>query len=239
MAHLNRIGRLAVVSLAAVSIAACASTKVTSQQSNIGNEKIARPDHIYVYSFATTPTDLSPEDAATAQYAAPSKPQSEKEIETGHKLGNLVATNLAQKIQAMGLPGATADASTKPDTGDIVIRGHFQSIEEGSMGKRLVLGFGSGSADLQTAVDVYQMTSQGLRKLGGGTINAGGGKTPGVLLPLAVTVATANPIGLVVGGAVKAEGEISGRDTIEGSAERTATQIANELKGAFQRQGWI
>lgn len=239
MTHFNRIGRLALAALAAVSIAACASTKVTSKQSNIGNEKLARPDHIYVYSFAATPADLSPEDAATAQYAAPAKQQSEKEIETGRKLGNLVATKLAEKIQAMGLPGAIANAATKPGTGDIVIRGHFQSIEEGSAGKRIVLGFGSGNADLQTAVDVYQMTSQGLNKLGGGTINAGGGKAPGVLLPLAVTVATANPIGLVVGGAVKAEGEISGRDTIEGSAERTATQIANELKGGFERQGWI
>ncbi len=239
MANFKKIGRLAVASLAAVSIAACASTKVTSKQSDIGNQKLARPDHIYVYDFAATPTDLSAADASSAQYATPSSPQSAKEIETGRKLGNLVAKNLAQKIQAMGLPGFTADASTKPAVGDIVIRGYFQSIEEGSAGKRIVLGFGSGNADLQTAVTVYEMTESGLRKLGGGTIDAGGGKTPGVLLPLAVTVATANPIGLVVGGAVKAEGEISGRDTIEGSAERTATQIANELQTGFKRQGWI
>jgi hypothetical protein len=54
-----------------------------------------------------------------------------------------------------------------------------------------------------------------------------------------VTVATANPIGLVVGGAIKASGEISGRDTIEGAAERTASQIATELKAGFAKQGWI
>ena len=102
-----------------------------------------------------------------------------------------------------------------------------------------VAGVGSGKADLKTAVDVYQMTAIGLRKLGSGSIDSGGGKSPGVLVPLAVTVATANPIGLVVGGAIKASGEISGRDTIEGAAERTASQIATELKGGFTRQGWI
>jgi hypothetical protein len=239
MSYSKNVSRFSVTLLAILVLAGCATTKVTSQQSDIGNEKIARPDHIYVYSFAATPADLATEDASSAEYGVPSKPQSADEIETGRKLGQLVAKNLAQKIQSMGLPAFTADASTQPAVGDIVIHGHFQSIEEGSAGKRIVLGFGSGSADLQTAVTVYQMTSSGLRKLGGGTINAGGGKTPGVLLPLAVTVATANPIGLVVGGAVKAAGEISGRNAIEGSAERTAAQVANELEGAFQRQGWI
>ena len=235
----RRVGRIGIAVLAATSLTGCATTKVTTKQSNIGNEKLARPHHIYVYDFASTPADLSADDASTAQYSAPSKPQTDKEIETGRKLGNLVATKLAAKIQAMGLPGETANAATAPAAGDIVIRGHFQSIEEGSMGKRVVLGFGSGNADLQTAVDVYQMTAQGLRKLGSGSIDAGGGKTPGVLLPLAVTVATANPIGLVVGGAIKAEGQISGRDTIDGAAERTATQIATEMQAAFKKQGWI
>jgi hypothetical protein len=34
------------------------------------------------------------------------------------------------------------------------------------------------------------MTSQGLRLLGGGTVQSGGNKTPGVILPLAVMAAT-------------------------------------------------
>jgi hypothetical protein len=233
------VSRFGVVLLAVAFVAGCASTKVTSKQSNVGSEKLARPGHIYVYDFAATPADITAEDASAAQYAVPSNPQSAKEIDTGRKLGALVANKLVAKIQAMGLPAATAGAATKPAVGDVVVRGHFESVEEGSAGKRIVLGFGSGNADLKTAVSVYEMTAQGLRRLGGGDIDAGGGKTPGVLLPLAVTVATANPIGLLVGGAVKAEGEISGRDTIEGSAERTATQIAVEMQAAFKKQGWI
>lgn len=239
MTHLERIGRFGLVLIIAAATAGCATATVTTKQSNIGNEKLARPDHIYVYSFAATPADLSAEDVSTAQYATPSTPQSAKEIEAGRKLGALVANNLAEQIQGMGLPAVVATATTTPRAGDIVIRGHFESIEEGSTGKRVVLGFGSGNADLKTAVDVYQMTANGLRKLGSGAIDSGGGKTPGMLLPIAVTVATANPIGLVVGGAVKVAGEASGRDTIEGSAKRTATQIATELKAAFEKQGWI
>jgi len=60
-----------------------------------------------------------------------------------------------------------------------------------------------------------------------------------MLVPIAVVAATANPIGLIVGGAVKLYGAKSGSDTIEGSAKRTADAIAKELREAFEKQGWI
>ncbi len=92
---------------------------------------------------------------------------------------------------------------------------------------------------MTTQVEGYLMTDQGLRKLGSREIDSGGGKTPGVMVPLAVTVATANPIGLIVGGVVKAGGELTGRSRIEGSARRTAKKIGDELRVAFQKQGWL
>jgi Domain of unknown function (DUF4410) len=105
--------------------------------------------------------------------------------------------------------------------------------------RRVLVGFGSGAAELRTAVEGYQMTAQGLRPLGRGEIRSGGGEMPGIVLPLAVVAATANPIGLVVGGAVKATGEITGSDTIEGAAKRTADEIAAQLRTAAEAQGWI
>ncbi|MCH8890094.1 MAG: hypothetical protein IH827_03280, partial [Myxococcales bacterium] len=47
------------------------------------------------------------------------------------------------------------------------------------------------------------------------------------------------PIGLIVGGAVKVGGEVTGRSTIKGSAKRTAKKIGDELRAAFEKQGWI
>ena len=60
-----------------------------------------------------------------------------------------------------------------------------------------------------------------------------------MVVPLAVVAATANPIGLVVGGAVKATGEATGSDTIQGAAKRTADEIAAQLHTAAEEQGWI
>jgi len=223
---------------ALVALAACASTKVTGSQSYQG-ERLARPDRIIVHDFAATPADIPAWSAAVGRQAAPSTPQTEEAIETGRKLGAQVAKELVAEIRDMGLPAVLAAGQSAPDVGDIVIIGYFESIDEGSAVKRIAIGFGSGGAELTTQVEGYLMTDQGLRELGSREIDSGGGKTPGVMVPLAVFVATANPIGLIVGGALKVGGEATGRSTIEGSAKRTAKKIGDELRAAFEKQGWL
>jgi hypothetical protein len=83
------------------------------------------------------------------------------------------------------------------------------------------------------------MTAKGLRKLGMGTVNSGGNKTPGMALGAATWIATANPAGLIVGGGMKVYGEASGSAKIEGRAKATAEEIADQLKIRFQEQGWV
>jgi hypothetical protein len=117
--------------------------------------------------------------------------------------------------------------------------GYFEAVDRGSAAKRIVLGFGSGAADLRTAVEGYLMTEQGLRRLGSGTLESKGGRTPGIAVPLGVAVATGNPIGLIVMRAVQVGGEATGRSTIERETQRTAKEITAQRRVAFQKQGWI
>jgi len=55
----------------------------------------------------------------------------------------------------MGLPAVQATGQPEPLSGDIVIMGYFETVDSGSLTKRIVLGFGSGSAHLNTAVEAY------------------------------------------------------------------------------------
>ena len=221
-------------------LAACATTDVVGRESAMEpGERLARPQHIIVYDFASTPEEVASDSDAAAAASAPSEPPSEEQIEAGRKLGAEVAKDLVEEITDMGLPAVRAADLPQGAVGDIIIRGTFVSVDEGSALKRIVVGFGSGGAELKTLVEGYVMTDRGLRKLGSGQIDSGGNKLPGVVLPLAVTIATANPIGLVVGGAVKATGELTGSSTIEGTGRRTAEMIAKELKVKFEEQGWI
>lgn len=234
-----RSSRVVLLAFAMVALA-CTSTKVTERETEMQpGEKLARPQHIVVYDFSASPQDVQPDSSIAAQIAS-QPPPSEKELEVGRKLGESVARNLVAEIQKMGLPAVRAAEVPNPAVGDIVIRGYFVTVDTGSAVERVALGFGAGDASLSTVVEGYLMTDTGLRRLGEGEVKDGGaGKGPGMIVPLAVTIATANPIGLAVGGAVKAAGELSGHDTIEGSGKRTAELIAKELKIRFQQQGWI
>ena len=222
--------------LALLLMAGCASTNVTQEQS-YGGPRLARPDRIIVYDFAASASDLpAGYDLAVA---APSAQQTSDDVSLGRKLGAEIAKNLVSELQGMGLPAVPAAGQPAPRVGDITILGYFVSVDAGSIAKRMALGFGSGAAELQTVVEVYLMTDKGLRRLGSGEISSTGPKGPGEALPLAVAVASGNPIGLIVSSAVKVGGEVSGMSTVEGSAKRTAKEIADKLKVGAQRQGWI
>jgi hypothetical protein len=167
------------------------------------------------------------------------KPQTPEQIELGRKLGAQIAAQLVEEIREMALPAKRASSQTTPETNDIVLRGYLLSIEEGSGTKRVAIGMGYGASELTTAVEGFQMTAQGLRKLGSGKVNASGGKTPGGAVGVVALIATANPVGLIVGGGIKAYGEYSGSSKVEGRAKDTVKGIMEVLKKRFQEEGWI
>jgi hypothetical protein len=213
---------------------------VTEQETTrAGAETIAKPETIYVYPFAATQADVPSWTAAAIRYSEPSEPATEEQISAGKQLGGLVAKELAAEIRKMGLSAGVAAIATSPKVNDVMIIGYFEAVEQGSGAERVLLGFGSGSAELRTAVEGYQMTALGPRLLASGKLEASGNRMPGVIVPLAVLAATANPIGLVVTGTAKLAGEATGRGKIEGAAKRTAEEIADRLEERFKERGWI
>jgi hypothetical protein len=219
-------------------IAGCASTKVTSRNEQVTG-KLPKPAHIWVYDFAATPADVPAESSLAGQYSEHSTPQTAEQIATGRKLGAEIAKELIKQIRDMGMPAELGGSGTKPQINDIVIRGYLISYNKGSAAKRILIGFGSGASDLKVAAEGFQMTAQGLRKVGSGTLDAGGGKTPGADLGVLSLIATHNPAGLIISSGMKIYGQESGRSTVQGRAEQTAKEIAAVLKKRFQEQGWI
>ena len=216
----------------------CSSIKITDRDEYKG-AKLARPDHILIHDFAATVEDLPAwSDVAKANADARAEATPE-EIAAGRELGVQMTTELVKRIDEMGLPAERATADSHPVDGDIVIVGYLSSVEEGSGFKRVVIGFGSGAAEVTSSVEGYQATPQGMRKLGSGGATSGKGRTPGVVVPLVVTAVTANPIGLIVMAPIKIGSEISGRNTVEGVGKRMSDKIADELEIKFREQGWI
>jgi hypothetical protein len=228
---------VALALFALVVITGCASTKVTNREQLVTGP-IPRPGTIWVYDFAATAADV-PANSALAGENLDTTPQTAGQIAEGMKLGDQIATELVWQINAMGMSAQQASAATKPQINDIVIRGYLLSVEQGSTVERVAIGFGAGKSSLSTMVEGFQMTSAGLRKLGYGTVDAGGNKSPGMVLGVATFLATKNPAGLIINAGVQTYGTASGSSTVQGRAKATAQEIADVLKQRFTDQGWL
>jgi hypothetical protein len=225
--------------LVAMLIAAgCASTKISNREQLVAG-KLPRPGTIWIYDFVANAADVPADSAYASQSSAPAATPTEEQAALGRQLGAGISAQLVQEIRDLGLPAAVALPETKPQVNDIVIRGYLVSIEQGSAAKRMTIGFGSGGSELSAAVEGFQMTATGLRKLGSGTIGAESGKGPGASLGAASWLITGSPVGLIVGGGVKLYGEASGSAKVEGRAKQIAKEIANVLKQRAEQQGWI
>jgi hypothetical protein len=216
----------------------CATTNVTNQQQLVTGQ-LPKPNNIWVYDFVATPADVPSDSSLAGQYSAPPTPQTAQQIAEGRKVGAEIAAELVAQIQAMGMSATQAASQTTPQVNDIVIRGYLLSVNPGSADKRVAIGFSSGVSELKTAVEGFQMTDQGLRKLGSGTVDSGGNKTPGMAAPAMLAIASGNPLGLIISGGMKVYGEESGSSTIEGRVKQTVKEISDQLKLRFQDQGWI
>jgi hypothetical protein len=235
--HANATGFL----FAFAVLAGCASTSVTGQ-TPMTAPGLARPNQIWVYDFVAAASDMPAGSSLAGRVGAPSTLPTAEELETGRRYGALIAQDLVQDIQAMGMPAIQAGPGASPQIGDGIIRGDIVSTEGGSAGamaKRLVIGFGAGTAEMDTVVEGFVVTPQGLRRLGSGTLTSSGNKTPGLIVPAAVTIATGSPVGLIVVGGAKLYGAASGRSGLEGRAKATADEIAAQLRIRFQDRGWI
>jgi hypothetical protein len=223
---------------ALVIIAGCATTTVSNQTPMVEGQ-VQRPKTIWVYPFVADPADIPADASIKGSLSQPSTPPTADQLETGKKLGQLIAQKLVDDINAMGMTAALGGPGVQPQVGDGILRGYLVSTNPGSMAGRFVIGFGAGAAELDTVVEGYAVTPTGLRKMGSGELNAGGNKMPGLVAPAAIAIATGNPIGLAVMGGAKVIGEASGRTGLDGRAKQTADKIAEQLKQRFVARGWI
>ena len=221
-------------------LSGCASSDVTAKRQAPGSQDIAKPERIIVYDFAGTPADLPPDSAIASFYAQRSQPQTAEEIKIGRELGAQVAAVLVTEILDMGMSAELAGSGPPPQPGNtVIIRGEFVSIDEGSRLKRMLIGFGAGAGELNTLVEGFVVTSTGLRPLGSAEVSAGGGRMPGILVPvLGGAAAGAAGRSAVIAGGMNVAQEM-GPESMRAAAKRTAEEIAKVLKDAFRKRGWI
>ncbi len=226
--------------LVATSLAAgCAQTDVSDRERPLATEAIATPGRVMVSDFASTHAAVPPDSAIAGLYRQRATPQTPEEIDLGRRLGARVSARLIEELNENGIAAIAAATGPVPLPGDAVIRGEFVSIDEGSRAKRMLIGFGAGSAELETLVEGYLVTSRGLVPLGSAQIETAGGRMPGMLVPMGAGAAAGNVArSAAISGASNILQE-GGPEGLDAAAKRTAKEIAKEIVKAYEERGWM
>lgn len=216
---IRKITCLAVcLALSIVMGCAGATTQRTGQAVDKGS--LARPSVMLVYDFAVAPDDAPPS----------------MEITRAQEVAKSFSEEVVRKLEAVGIDAQRATDSTPVPLHALVVKGQFETIQEGSRAQRMVVGFGAGSTTLQVQVQLYQMTGNGLQRISELEGQARSGRMPGVALPGSVAAATGFVIPVMIKGGLSTFNEIRGG--IQADIDRLAEQFAYKAVAFYHRQGW-
>ncbi|MFQ5962229.1 MAG: DUF4410 domain-containing protein [Candidatus Methylomirabilales bacterium] len=211
---------LLVVSLLVSLVVGCAGGSARQTRQHVKAGTLPRPPVLLLYDFAVAPADAPP---------------SEK-IRQDRAIARSLSEQTVIKLGERGIRAQRATASTTVPLHAVVVKGQFVTIEEGSRGKRVLIGFGAGKEELRARAQVYQMMEGGLKIISEGEGEAHGASRPGLAAPAIVAGATGSPVGLVVGGAMHLYTEISG--PVKQNIGRLADRFAERAVAFYSRQGW-
>ncbi len=202
------------------SLVGCAGASGRQTRQYVKDRTLPRPPVLLLYDFAVAPADAPP---------------SEK-IQQDRAIARSLSEQAVMKIGRRGIRAQRATASTTVPLHAVVVKGQFVTVEEGSGGQRVLIGFGAGKSELRANARAYQMTESGLKIISEGKGEAHGGSSPGLAPSAIVAGATGSAAGLVIGGAKHLYTESKG--PMKENIGRLADQMAEIAAAFYSRQGW-
>jgi hypothetical protein len=220
----------------------CGPTNV--KQEKMTTTKLQRPDHILVYDFAVSPTEVELDKGLSAdlmqkyqQYKGSSR--TAEEIKVGHKVADSVAEELVNKISSYGLMAERAFGLPQAKGKVLMVKGQLLSIDEGNRTERVVIGLGAGRTDVQANVQVYEITPEGMQVVDSLRGTAKSGRKPGMGEMMGLGAIAGHLLAsTVVSGTLSGATEMTSA-TVEADGKRLAEKIAADLGKFFIEQGWI
>ena len=196
-----------------------------------------KPSRVIVFDFETGGADVrvlsSPRRTASRavglSVAAPDV--------AAEAVANVLSNQLVEQFKSMGLTAERAAGAEPPGVNDLVVQGQFVHINEGSVTKRFVIGFGVGATELRTQVEVFQVTAAGWEPVKQFDTVSQGSRFPGA----GFFVAGGAAAGTVVTSAMITSGVGVVREafaSIDADARRTAEQITKKISELSTEHRW-
>ena len=196
-----------------------------------GPDPLQPPALVLIHDFLPPSADDPLDQAANSEI----EDMEEMAEEANHEL----CATLIEEMKKLGLPAQKISDSISPGENTLSIEGEFLCLEEGSSLKRMLIGFGAGSAQVNTIVRIYlhsgnhkellqefMATVETSDKTGIGPAMLGMGPVPG-----------GGIISAAVSSAVSAGSETWGSN-IEALSDALAKEIVKIFIDFSMRQGW-
>jgi hypothetical protein len=238
--RLKNLLKLSGTGLLFLLIAGCASTNV-QETYEVANAAMPTPNPVLIYNFAVSPDDVQQNSSIFAKIERniENNSQTAEEIQLGSEVSDALATELTQKIAALGLYPVRADQSLQPAPGSILITGYFVDIDEGNRLQRNVIGLGMGKSYLDSKVRVLAPSPSGYKELIAFDAHADSGEMPGAAVMGPAGAAAGAGAAAVIATNAVAGGIKSYKSASAEQARKMADKIAAQLAQYFAQQGWI
>ncbi|MCX7066417.1 MAG: DUF4410 domain-containing protein [Methylococcales bacterium] len=234
---LKNVLTLSATSMALLLLVGCAKNYVQENVAVI-NTNMPKPSSVLIYNFAVNPDDVKNGTGilATLKNSVQNTTPSQEEAQLAREVSDAMATELTQKIAAMGLNPVRANQSTRVTAGSIIIAGAFVNIDEGNSTRRNVIGLGMGQSSLDSKVSVLTTDNQELLSF---DAHADSGSMPGAAVMGPAGAAAGAGTAAIVATNVASGGVKSYKSASAQQAKKMADNIAAQLQSYFAQQGWI
>ncbi len=226
--------------LAGLTLSACASTDIETEDVYSGATPLAKPDQVIVFDFAVSPDEVELEHglAADVKDLVEKAPRSEKEREIGQTVSNALAEKLVEDLRGKGLPVVRAGDLATLGERRLLVKGQFVSIDEGNRTERMVIGLGLGRSKVETRVQLYEPLhgrEQLLEQLEAETKS---GRKPGMAEMMGVGALAGHLLTSTVlsGGLGVASESLS--TNVTALSKTMAQKVAAEILEFYKKQGW-
>ena len=221
----------AVCVLAVMLLTGCVRTDVQLMIEYDGTKQLPQPDLVQIYDFVSSSDDTSSDSTATSEAA--------DKIDVGRAVTIALAEALVEEIEKLGLPAERVIDDISGEGNILSIGGEFLHIDEGSRFKRMVIGFGVGSSEVNTIVHSHLQTGDNKKLVQEFLATAKGSDKPGM--------GPMSGLGAPAGHAASSAAVSTGvgavsekrRSNVEVLAQRLAKEIIKHMVPFFTRQGWI
>jgi hypothetical protein len=228
------------IAILATLLGACSSTSSDVTQERAEDTRLPYPQQIYVYDFATSPSELPPGSAGLAQLnGAIDDPDRNPERDAlERQIATALSTRLVNELQALGLPAVRWRGAVPKNENSYALVGEFLTIDEGSALGRTIIGFGVGGSEVRVLVQAYHVQGSKRTLLGEAEVSAASSKKPGLAAMI--------PVGAAVSGVATAAAVSTGvgivhemNQDVRTGAENTAEEIVELLKPRMEAHGWF